>query len=137
MSNRLCRQAIEARLSTWAAARTPALPIAWQNVKFTEPAGIYLRAFLLPADTGSDDLAGSHRLYRGVYQINVCAPINAGPGAAEGIAAELATLFPNNLRLPVTGLTLQVISPVSAGPSGQPEDRYVLPVSFRYRADTI
>ncbi|WP_313398196.1 phage tail terminator-like protein [Stenotrophomonas sp.] len=135
MSNKLCRQVIESRLAAWAAAQTPALPVAWQNVRFTEPAGTYLRAFLLPADTGSDDLAGVHRLYRGVYQINVCAPINAGPGEAEKVAAELAALFPNNLQLPATDLTLQVISPVSAGASAQPEDRYVLPVSFRYRAD--
>lgn len=50
MSNKLCRQAIETRLATWAAARVPALPIAFENAPFTPVTGAtYLRAFLLPA----------------------------------------------------------------------------------------
>lgn len=65
------------------------------------------------------------------------APINTGPGAAEGIADEIAALFPLNLRLSVTGLTLQVIAPVTAAQGMQDGDRYIVPVSFRYRADTI
>ena len=136
MSNKKCRQAIEARLNTWAAARSPALQIAWENKPFTAPTGTYLRATLLPADTGSDDLAGAHRRYMGVYQIDVMAPISTGPGAAEGIVDELATLFPLNLQITVTGLMLQVISPVTAAHGAQDADRYVLPVWFSYRADT-
>lgn len=137
MSNKKCRQAIESRLATWAAARSPALTVAWENVPFTAPTGMYLQGFLLPSDTGSEDLAGAHRRYSGVYQITVRAPLNAGPGAAEGMADELAALFPLNQRISVTGLTLQVIEPVTAG-KGLPEgDRFALPVWFRYRADTI
>ena len=136
MSNKLCRKAIEARLSAWAAARVPALPIAWENVPFTPPAGAYLRAFLLPANTSSPDLAGAGRTYRGVYQVSVVAPLNAGPGAADGIADELADLFPLNTRLAVTGLTLQVITPVTAAQSAQDATNYTVPVSFQYRADT-
>lgn len=136
MSNKKCRQAIEARIATWAAARSPALTVAWQNVPFTAPDGLYLQGFLLPADTISQTLDGAHRRYLGLYQITVRAPINAGAGAADSVMDEIATLFPVNLRLTVTGLTLQVISPVSSGPGAQVADRYVLPVSFGYRADT-
>lgn len=137
MSNKKCRQAVEARLATWAAARTPALSIAFENAPFTAPTGLYLQGNLLPADTESVDLAGAHRGYRGIYQVTVRAPINAGPGAAEGVEDEIAALFPVNQQIAVTGLTLQVITPVSAGPAGQDGDRYVLPLSFGYRADTI
>lgn len=137
MSNKLCRQAIETRLAAWAAARVPALPIAWENVPFTPPAGTYLRAFLLPATTDSQDLAGAHRAYHGVYQVSVVTPINAGPGTAEGIANEIAAQFPLNLRLAVTGLTLQVITPVTAAQGAQDTTNFTVPVSFQYRADTI
>lgn len=138
MSNKKCRQAIEARLYSWAAARTPPLRVAFQNVEFTPtgPAELYLRGFLLPADTASQTLEGTHRAYRGLYQINISAPLGAGPGAAEGVLDELAALFPNNQLISVTGLTVQVTSPVSAGPALQEADRYILPASFQYRADT-
>ncbi|NID14397.1 phage tail terminator-like protein [Luteibacter yeojuensis] len=138
MSNKLVRRAIETRLAQWAAARTPALRIAYENVAFTPVNGeTYLRGFLLPAATGSNDLAGQHRVYRGVYQINVVAPIGLGPGAVEGIADELATLFPLNLRMTVAGFTAQVIAPATAAQGGQDESTFVLPVSFQYRADTV
>lgn len=135
MSNKLCRRAIETRLSAWAAARSPVLPIAFENVPFSPPVGAYLRGFLLPARTASEDLAGAHREYSGVYQINVVAPINAGPGASEGIADELAELFPLNQRIAVPGLTLQIISPVSAAQGAQDAISYIVPVSFEYRVD--
>ena len=137
MSNKLCRKAIEARLAAWAAARVPALPVAWENVPFTPPTSAYLRAFLLPANTTGIDLAGAGRTYRGVYQINVVAPLNAGPGDAEGIADELAALVPLNLRVAVTGLTLQVVTPVTAAQGAQDTTDFTVPVSFQYRADTI
>lgn len=137
MSNKLCRKAIESRLATWASARVPALPIAWENVPFTQPAGAYLRAYLLPANTTGVDMAGAGRTYRGVYQVSVVAPINTGPGAAEAIADEIAALFPLNLPLAVTGLTLQVITPVTAAQGAQDTTDYTVPVSFQYRADTI
>lgn len=137
MSNKLCRKAIETRLAAWAAARVPALPVAWENVPFTQPSGAYLRAFLLPATTTGLDLAGAGRTYRGVYQISVASPINAGAGAAEGIADELAALFPLNLLLSVTGLTLQVIAPVTAAQGAQDATNFIVPVSFQYLAYTI
>lgn len=136
MSNKLCRRAIETQLAAWAAARSPVLTIAWENVPFTQPTGVYLRAFLLPAATTGPDLSGAARTYRGVYQVSVVAPINAGPGVAEGIADELAALFPLNVRLSVPGLMLQVITPVTAAQGAQDATNFIVPVSFGYRADT-
>ena len=137
MSNKVCRSLVEAKLSAWAAARSPALAVAWENVPFTPPAGVYLRGFLLPATTMAPDLEGALRTLRGVYQISVMAPINVGPGVAEGIAGELEAVFPLNQRLTGSGLVLQIITPVTAAQGAQDADRFVLPVSFQYRADTI
>lgn len=136
MSNKLCRQTIETRINTWNTGNATPYAIAWDNAPFTPPAVTYLRCHMLPAQTDSNDLKGDHRCYRGTYQVSIYAPINQGSGGAEAIADELAALFPNNLRLSASGLSLQVISPVSAKPA-QDEGRYVLHCYFFYRADVI
>lgn len=137
MSNKLVRAAIESRLAAWAAARSPALAVAWENVPYTPGSSSYLRAFLLPAATTGIDLAGAGLTYRGVYQVNIVSQINTGPGFAEGVVIELAALFPLNILLPVTGLTLQVLGPVTAAQGAQDSTNFVMPVSFQYRADVI
>lgn len=137
MSHKKARAAYEGRLATWAAARSPALSVAYENQPFTPVTGTtYLRATCLPAATDSQDLEGAHRVYLGVFQVSVYAPLNTGPGAAAGIADELAALFVNNARLTVSGLIVQQFSPAAVAPAIPLEDRYVIPVSFRYRADT-
>jgi hypothetical protein len=132
------RQLMESRLSTWAAARVPALPVAWEGVPFDPPDTTYLRAFLMPAPTDSLTLRGNHRLYTGIFQVSVVAPVSAGPGAAEGIAEEIAALFPNALRLTIASpaFVLRTISPMSIARGIQTPDRYTVPVFTQYRSDT-
>lgn len=139
MSQDRIRYLLETRLANWAAARSPALTVAWQNHPFTPPSGMYLRAFLLPATTGSDDLQGAHRRYLGVYQVSIVAPPGNGPGAAELVANEIGAIFPVNLALSIVSpaFTVNVMTPCSIAKAIQESDRYVVPVSFRYRADTI
>lgn len=134
MSNRLIRQLYEQRLATWAAAKP--IPVAWDNVKFTPPAGPYIRASLLPADTTSIDLAGEHRGYLGLFQLSVHVPLGSGAGAAEALADELAALFPMMLRLDSGAFWVQVTSPPSSYPGLTGDTHYMVPVRFKYRADT-
>ena len=135
MSQKQVRAIYETRLATWAAARAPALPIVYENDPLTPPATTYLRAFLLPADTTSEDLAGTLRTYGGIFQVNVVAPINTGPGAAAAIGDELAALFVLNARL-TGGVTVQQITPTTVAGALQDADRYTIPVYFSYRSDT-
>lgn len=135
MSQKLIRAALESRLATWAAARVPALPIAYENTTGA-PALPCLRTHLLPARTTSDTLEGTHRAYRGVFQVAIVVPIGAGPALAETIAGELADLFPVNLRLPNGAITVQVTGPASAAPALQHESDFTVPVSLPYRTDT-
>ncbi len=137
MSNKTIRKLIENRLKVWAAARNPVVKVAYENAPFTIPPELYVRGFLLPAETASDDLAGDHRRYQGLYQVSIYAPINTGPGAAESVADEIASLFPAFDVMTDTGFKVQVVSPVSNGRPDQSGDRYMLPVSFRYRADVF
>jgi hypothetical protein len=137
MSHKIIRSLFEGRLKTWAAARSPALRISYQNVDFAPAASeTYLRAFLLPAGTNSNDLAGAHRLYTGLFQITVVTPSGGGTGAAEGLIDELDALFPLYDRLTKAGFSVQVMTPVEPGPEQQEDTAFALPVSFQYRADT-
>lgn len=120
--------------------------VAFQNVPFQPPtiaadnpeAGVYLRVYVLPARTTSEDLEGRHRCYRGVVQIDVVTPRNIGPGLAGRLAAELDDLFQVNLRLTdANGFVVQVMTPASPGPEFPGEAEYAIPVSFEYRADRI
>lgn len=138
MSQKTIRAILEGRLSTWAAARSPALPVAWENVPYAPTQGAtYLRAYVLPADTIDETLAGGHRAYRGVFQVSIVCPIGTGPGVAAGIADELNTQFPVNGRYTSGAITVQVITPASAAPALQDESTFIVPVSIGYRCDTI
>ncbi len=136
MSTSRIQRLFESRLATWAAARVPALAIAYENVDFTPPAGAYLACFTLPAETLSDDLAGAHRGYQGIFQINVCVPLQVGKAPASAIADQLAALFPLNLKLTAGGFDVFVRTPLIER-AGQPDEtHYTLPVDFVYRTDT-
>jgi hypothetical protein len=137
MSQSIIRKLFETRLKSWADARSPALPVAWQNAPLKGNPTSYLRAFILPAPTGSDDLEGVHRLYTGIFQVSVVVPVDSGSGSAEGIADEIAALFPNNLALSDTGFSVQIITPMSIGNPIPGEIHYTVPVFAQYRADTI
>jgi hypothetical protein len=132
------RIALESRLSAWAAARSTPLTVTWENVPADPAQGTtYLRAFLLPALTRSEDLAGAHRAFAGVFQVSIVAPIATGPGAAVGIADEIAAHFPLNGRYTSGSVTVQIVQPASIAPALVEPDAYVVPVSIAYRADTI
>lgn len=135
MSQAKIRALLEGRLKAW--ADTQGLAVHWQNVMLPQPAGTYLQCFLLPAPTVSEDLQGAHRSFTGIFQVSVVTERGLGSGSGESIAESLSALFPNNLRLTGSGLTVQIISPVSCGRPEQEPDCYYLPVSFTYRADLI
>lgn len=137
MSNKTIRNLFENRLKAWAAARIPAIRVAYQDAPFTPNSGeTYLECFQLPATTDSQDLAGEHKLYQGVWQVTIVKPAGTGLVAAGGIEDELAALFPNNLELTSGAFSVFVRSPMSAAPAlvGTPYTR--VPVSCQYRADT-
>lgn len=130
------RTALEGKLATWAAAQSSAIPVAWQNVAFDPPATLYARSFLLPADTNSRDLAGVHREYIGIYQVSLVMPAGEGPGAADALVASLDAAYPTTTYITSGALKVWVTRPFSAGPPQQEDDRYVVPCSMAYRADT-
>lgn len=131
MSQIAIRAAFEKRLNEWAKAQSPPILVAFENVAFTPPAGLYLRAFLLPGETQNPSLGGSHQRRIGLFQVSVVAPINGGARPAEIIAEALEALFPRGLSLGPA----QVDTSPSVAPALSDGERYTIPVSIRYRAD--
>jgi hypothetical protein len=137
MSETLIRRGFESALKAWADAQNPVIPVAWENVELNpQPLGTYLRAFLLPAATFSEDLQRTHAVYRGIFQVTVCAPVGTGPAAAEAIVASLRALFAPSSTLLVSGLRVFITEPLSRGPGIPEPDRFNVPCSIPYRADT-
>lgn len=137
MSHAIIRQLFEARLTDWAAARTPALRIAYEGAAFMPADGeTYLKAFAIPAGTGSNTLAGDHHVYTGVFQVSIVTPSGSGPGMAEGLADELAELYPLYLRLSRGDFEVIVLTPVEPSPGIPDDTTYTVAASFQYRADT-
>ncbi|PHN79899.1 phage tail terminator-like protein [Pseudomonas syringae] len=135
MSHKIIRSLFEQRLTVWAGGRK--LKIAYQGVSFTPEADeTYLAAFMLPAGTGTDTLSGDHRVYTGVFQVNVVTPAGNGTGEAEGLVDDIAALFPAYLRLKQDAFEVLVLTPVEPGPPITGDSTLTVSASFQYRADT-
>ena len=135
MSNLLIRAGFETRLKAWAI--TKSLPLYFENVPTDPPTAAYAEAYLLPAPTQSDTLDDLHRRYSGIFQVSLVMPIGVGAGDAAALEAELDALFAPAVPIVQGSLVVRVTSPMSAASAVQRPDRYVLPVSCAYRADTV
>lgn len=135
MSVARIRAAFESRLATWAASK--ALPVVWQNVGAGNMTGDHLRAYLLPAQTLSMDIAGEHRGYRGVFQVSIFTKPGIGANRAESLARELDELFPVAKRMLSAGVTVQIMTPMATRPAVSETDWFHLPVDCRYAADEV
>ncbi|MGA5718114.1 phage tail terminator-like protein [Pseudomonas atacamensis] len=137
MSHNIIAAAFESRLLTWAKARTKPIKVVAENETYTPVTGeTYLRAFTLPALTASNTLGGDHRVYTGVFQVNIVTPSGKYRTEASGVVDELAALFPLNLRIPRDGLVALVMTPVAPGPGIPDGNTFTVSASFQYRSDT-
>jgi hypothetical protein len=135
MSHKIIRSLFEQRLTAWAAARS--LRIAYEGDIFDpETDETYLAAFTLPAGTNTNTLSGDHRVYTGVFQINVVTPAGGGTGDAEGLVDDLGDLFPAYLRLRRNDFEVMVLTPVEQSPPIPGDTTLSVSASFQYRADT-
>ncbi|MBF8793471.1 hypothetical protein IRZ70_11715 [Pseudomonas monteilii] len=132
MSQARARQAIEAKLVTWAAER----PIRVANFEdeFEAVAGeTYLRAFQLPASTTCRYLGGEAYEYSGVYQVSIVCPAGQPLVIAETLVDELSSLFRVDSELSRNGFEGLVTEPVDQGPTITESATYTVPASFTYR----
>ena len=133
----LVRAVLEQRLHAWNTSRAEPLALVSQNSD-AAPGETYLAVYLLPVGVRSLDLAGVHRVYEGIFQVNIVTPVGEGPGLAEEIMEELESLFPTNLRLVgENDVSVLVVTPMSPGGAISEPHAYTQPVSCQVRSDTI
>lgn len=140
MSNTIIRKLFNTRLLEFADDNDLVCAVDNQGFDVTRDArdGRYLDAFLLPANTVSTDLAGAHRGYRGVYQIDVCTRRRIGTGAADDICDLLAAKFAVNLRLiDTSGFVVQVRTPLNVPNGRQSANGWTVSASFSYSSDNF
>lgn len=127
------RSEIEKRLSDWAKAQVPPIPVAFQNVRFTKPtSGPYFEIFMLGDNSVNRDVAAKGVRTTGMFQINCYAPVGTGMAQVEALANNVVTLFP---VLPKTG-TVSIEAPLNTTGS-YVEDTFVcIPVRARYRIES-
>ncbi|WP_254052041.1 phage tail terminator-like protein [Candidatus Fukatsuia symbiotica] len=53
-------------------------------MQFSDTGSLYLQSHLLPASTECLDLAQVSRVYHGVYQMTLCAPMGSGQASGTG-----------------------------------------------------
>lgn len=119
---------------------SPTLAIAMPFVGFDPPAGPYLQASWLPADTETRtvSLAGSNR-HRGVLQVSVFWPRGGtdeeGPGLipAGQVASQIAAHFKYGTRISANGVTVTVPRQPSIGRPLEEPDRLQVPVSIPWQ----
>ena len=130
------RAALEVRLNVF--AKEEGLPVAWEGKAFKPKNGqSYLRAFVMPAASDSYDLAGRHRLYRGVFQVDLVMVSGTGMGDIERRAAQIIAYFPKNQRLPIDSGFVQLTSVMSMGPKIVSGGSVMVPLTSYYRMDTV
>jgi hypothetical protein len=132
MSDALIAQAFETTLKAWADAQTPAIPVAWENVQFTPPAGRYVYAHLVPNDAQRLFFDGSGRARQGIFQVQFYMPQGTGAGTVRALIDSLDAAFA--ITITADGLRIWLTSPFSAAPPLPHPDRFVVPASAQYRA---
>lgn len=128
---------LDSHLSTFAAAQSPTLAVAWPNRKFTPPDAAYLRPHFLPAGTAADGLGSDAQdLQRGIYQIDVLGLPGKGPGAVLALLDALRAHFKRGLTITSGARTdaSVVIESYRPGPEMEEDTRYKRPLSITFRA---
>ncbi|MYM34938.1 hypothetical protein GTP38_11380 [Duganella sp. FT94W] len=138
MSHDIARAAIETRLTAWAKARTPALPVAFGNFAYTPTTGqSYLQGDLLPADTLNPSQGGKHKRYIGLYQVSVRTPAGKGATESAAISKSIEELFPCATTLQYAGPSVHIDSTPSVG-AGRPDGGFwMVPITISYHVDAF
>jgi len=138
MSHAIIASIYEARLIAWAKTLPTPLKVVVENEAYDPADGItYLQAFTLPADTASNTLGGDHRMFTGVFQVNIVTPSGKFRGAAGALVDQITALFPLYERNKKGSLTVMTLTPVDPGPGIADGTTFTVSASFQYRADTV
>ncbi len=129
------RSKITIALASWAAAKSPAIPVCREGMAFTKPTnfGTFIELNIIPADTFTASVDGTRKRYLGEVICNIWVKDGIGTGLAETLAEEIAALFP---VVPKSYLPVSVEQTPSVKRAILDGSGYrVVPVCFSYRAE--
>lgn len=124
---------LESRLGEW--AELQGLAVAYDNIPFEPPGGIYLTTHDMPATPYAIDLSQRSKVFIGVYQVNVVIPAAQGRGEGRAIAGLLEALFANGTELQGEGFSCYVSGEPAQYAGIATDTTWTIPVSINYRAD--
>lgn len=133
----MSQSAIRSALETALNGMSPALATAWENVAFTQPVSSvpYQRAFLLFAAPENPDMGRGITRERGIFQITLCYPLQAGDGAARARADLIRATFYRSATFTSGSVKVIMERTPDVGAGSVSGDRWVVPVRCRFFAD--
>jgi hypothetical protein len=124
------RAALEGALN----GMSPSLATAWENVPYEPTNGTaWQRATLLPAEPDNLEIGGLIT-ERGLMQVTLCYPLNAGVAAPLARAELIRSTFPRGASFTSDGVTTTIERTPEIGPATAEPDYFSLPVRIRYFA---
>lgn len=120
----LAKKAAERKLSTL----SPALPTAYEGIKFIPPAGMYLRtqfSIQRPDDPVIGDKYYRERISLQVFVVDI---LNTGTANAYAKADEIRTLFEKGSTFQEQGTNIYVLSTPQITGAAVASDRLIVPV---------
>lgn len=132
----MSQAAIRAALETALDAMALSLPTAWENVAFVPPASsmAYQRAYILFATPDNSVIANGEYIEVGIFQINLCYPLQSGDGAARARAGLIRSTFYRGATFVSGGVRVVIATTPEASQGRADGDRWVVPVKVRWFA---
>lgn len=124
---------LDARIGAWADKN--GIAVAYDNVQFEPPSGIYLTCHDMPATPYAIDISQRAKVFIGVYQINVVIPTGDGRTEGRELASQIEDLFQNGLEIAGNGFSCYIVNEPAQYAGITTDTTYTIPVSMNYRAD--
>ena len=132
MSQPTIRKALETALN----AISPSLLTAWENVAFIppDPSQPYQQVFVLFGQPEDAELGNANHTERGIFQINLLYPVQAGDAAARARAELIKTTFARANSFLNSGISTIIERTPEASGGTVDGDRWLVSVKCRFFA---
>lgn len=118
------KRAVERRLNTL----TPSVPIAYENVSFIPPTGMYLRTQLTIQNPEDPVYGTGYYRERITFQVFVCEELNKGTVSAQAKAEAIRTLFTKGTSFTEDDYVVHILRTPQVAGSIVTSDRLVIPI---------
>lgn len=126
---------IRTALETALAAMSPSVATAYENAPFSPVIGTpFQAAYILLGEPDDIVIGGASHVERGIFQINLHYPLDAGAGAGEGRAQLIRQSFFRGSSFASGAVTVVIDRTPEIGPSLIEDERRVTPVRIRFTA---